>query len=161
MSTMATCECSTAVVTATGMQTEIGQPAVMIQVVEEEETPFAAKAGRSGSDAEHCFSGDLPTRVPDWHSASAVDGANLDYPHGHRVNHDCRESCHRCCTGRLAYGLNHLSGIGPAGDGEAPCSDSAPASCGNAGLGYRDLLSQDQHADTESDDRDPDVGHGS
>ena len=130
------------VVVETGMNTELGAIAAMIQTVESEPTPLqkrmdqlgrglaVAAVGARGGDL---YPGHHPRRVRDRQPQA-------DVPDGRQ--HGCGRR-----SGRTARRRDDRAGAGRPTHAEAERADPKAARRGDAGLGDRHLFRQDRHAD--------------
>ena len=148
-------------VVATGMHTQLGLIADMLQNVEQEETPlqqrldelgkvlgwgalaicgvvFLVGIVRSGLFTQPFTSATADALVESF--MIAVSLAIAAVPEG------------------SARRRHHQPGAGHARDGAPPCPDPQAGLGRDAGLGHRHLLGQDRHADAERDDRHTHVG---
>ncbi len=137
------------IVVSTGMHTQIGLIAKMLQSVEEEETPLQQRLEQLGKTlgwgclviCALVFAGRLDARLQ---SAGYV--------------HDRGQPGDRSRPGGAAGSGDHQPGVGDARDDQAACPDPPAVLGRDPGLDHGDLLGQDRHADPKRNDRHPDVG---
>ena len=148
--TIATYGRGRAVVVGTGMRTQFGRIAQMLQSVETGRTPLQQNLDKVGRvlgkaarrDRSRCRRGGRaprPTRAGDAHLRDRPSGS-------------------RSARGPAGRG-HHLIGDWRAADGETKRARAAPAGRGNLGKHVRDLLRQDRHTHQGRDDG-PQAVHG-
>ena len=164
MSTTVTYGRGMGVVTGTGMQTQIGLIAQMIQSFEEEPTPLQNKLDELGRVLSTVALSDLRPGICCQSLARNQPRSHLrrqrrnrPIPHGLRPDHrrfvlDCGQSgdCRR--AGGSAGRRHDQSGAGHARNDQTPRPDSQTLRRGNARFRHDDLLRQDRHADAECND---------
>ena len=146
------------VVVATGMHTQMGLIAEMLQTLEAEPTPLQQTVGSAWQAARLRGPGDLRPGVCRGHIQPDQPGADLgprrrafglSAPvHGrtHRRVHDCREPGHRRGSRGIAGRGHHHPRSRHARNGQTACPDPSPGRGGDTRLGQRDLLRQDRYA---------------
>ncbi len=162
MGTLVTYGRGKGLVTCTGMNTQIGLIAQMIQSFEDESTPLQKKLEHLGkvlgtACLAICAVVFVYGLFRDTHLADVANIGLLELSAGraqghHQPLHDGGEPGHRRGAGRAAGHRDHLPGAGHAADDQAPRADPQAPGRRDAGLRHRDLLGQDRHADAEPDD---------
>ncbi len=162
MGTMATYGRGQGLVVSTGMETEMGRIAEMIQSYEEEPTPLQVRldqlgkwlgwgsliicgAGLCGRGAARCGLG-YPEPVG---AARVSQGRARDH---RRTLFGRHQSGDRGRARGIAGHRDGQPGAGDARDGQAQRADPPPAGSRDAGQRQHHLLGQDRHADPERDD---------
>ena len=142
---------ATAVVTGTGMDTEMGKIAGLLEGGEGDPDPPAAKAGPAGQIPGLCGPGGLRRHLCGGalkRHPSAGDLYDLRVPGG--VRHPRGAARHR----------HHRAGHRRAAHGEKERSHSPPARGGDPGQRLGHLLGQDRHPHSEPHDPGKAVGRG-
>ena len=158
------------IVVATGMHTQMGLIAEMLQTLEAEPTPLQQRLDQLGRQLGYgalaiCAAGvrrgliqpDQPgaDRGPRrW--APGLPAPILD--RDHRDLHDCRKLGHRRGAGGTACCGHHHPRPRHARNGQAACPHPSLGRGGDPRLGQCDLLRQDRHAHPEPDDGRAPVG---
>ena len=137
---------------ATGMNTEIGKIAEMIQSYEEEATPLQHKLEQLGKTLGIGCPGHLRRGLRHRHRARSAAAIGLPAASTVRDVHDRRQPGHRRRARGPAGRRDHLPGPGHAADGPAPRPDPQAARRRDAGQRHGHLLRQDRHPDPERDD---------
>ncbi len=136
-------------VVSTGMHTQIGLIAAMLQSVEKETTPLQKRLDGLGKVLGMAAMAVCALVFASRHPARPRAPGDV---------HARRGAGHRRRARRPAGGGDHQPGAGHARNGQAPRPDPPPVVGGDPRLDHRHLLGQDRHADPEQDDRHPLVG---
>ena len=155
-------------VTGTGMNTQIGLIAEMIQSFEAEDTPLQKKLEHLGkvlgtACLAICVLVFIYGLFRDTHLTDALNSGFLNYLEAEKKDiinlfMTGGQSRHRCGSGRPAGHRDHLPRARDAADDQAPRADPKAPRRRNARLRHGGLLGQDGHPDPKSDDRRPGVG---
>ena len=131
-------------VVATGMETELGHIAGMIQGVVREATPLQKRLSQLGRG--------LAAAALALVALIFVLGLLRGRRAARHVPHRREHGCGRGARG-AARGGDHRPVAGSAAHAQAPRSHPQAAGRGDAWIGHRDLFGQDRHAHPEPDDR--------
>ena len=158
----------TGIVTATGMDTQLGQIAEMLQTSEDEQTPLQIKLDQLGKTLgivclSICGFIFVYRRDPGHEPQHGVQGGDRSLfrqvrTDSRRARDDRRQPGDRGRARRPVRGRHRLPGARHAAHGRPAGVDPQAARGGNVGLLYDDLLRQDRHPDPEPDDRDARLG---
>ena len=125
-----------AVVTATGMDTEMGKIAGLLDAETDTQTPLQQKLAQMGK-----YLGIMAL------AACAVIFVERNRSHGNL--YDVGVAGGVCHSGRLAGHCDDCAFGRRAAHGEEKCADPPPSRCGNIGERVRDLLGQDRYPDAK------------
>ncbi len=163
MGTVVTYGRGSGLVAATGMNTQIGLIAQMLQSFEDEDTPLQRKLADLGKVlGTACLAICVVVFVyglfRDTHLAQAFDGGFLSYLETEKkdiVNlfMVAVSLAIAAVPGRAAGHRDDLPGAGHAAHDQAPRADPQTAGRRDARLRHRRVFGQDRHADAERDDR--------
>ena len=158
------------IVVATGMHTQMGLIAEMLQTLEAEADSPPAAAGSTWQTARLRVSGNMRGGVcrgliqPDQPGADRGPRRRTPgllapiFDRDHRDLHDCRKPGHRCSAGGTACCGHHHPRPWHARNDQAACPHPSLGRSGDPRLGQRDLLRQDRHAHSKPDDGRTPVG---
>ncbi len=131
------------IVVSTGMNTQLGLIADMLQAVEEEGTPLQKKLDQLGKTSRNCRTGDLCRCFPPWLLAQwcvhrrFYPGSQGLYP---GKLHDRSRPGDRCRPRRTGSRGHDQPGAGHARNGQTPCPDPPAGLGGNPWLSHGHLL---------------------
>ena len=158
------------IVVATGMHTQMGLIAEMLQTLEAEPTPLQQRLDQLGRQLGYACLAICAVVF----AAALFNQTNLGlivapdgwapgllapiFDRDHRDLHDCRKPGHRCSAGGTACCGHHHPRPWHARNGQAACPHASLGRSGDPRLGQRDLLRQDRHAHSKPDDGRTPVG---
>ncbi len=144
MGTVVTYGHGQAVVTETGMNTELGKIARSMQTVETEPTPLQTRLAQLGRTLALVALGIVASGVCDGHAPWRRSAVDVD---------DSPEPGRRRCAGRFTGRRDRRAGRWCAANVQTSRTDSQTSRRRNARLGDGDLFGQDRHADGKPHDR--------
>ncbi len=152
MSTLVTYGRGKGIVIGTGMNTQMGMIATMLQSVEEEQTPLQKKLDQLGKTLGIARADHLRPGVWRLRAARARQPDRRSRHGGRRCLLDLGQPRHCRRAGRSARHRHDHARHRHARDDQAPRVDPQTRRGGNARLGHDDLLGQDRHADAKRND---------